>query len=310
MQIIITGSGTSFGMPVIGCHCSACTSENPRDKRYRASAYITDTDENGYTTHIVIDVGPEYRLQALDHHIDVLDAVLLTHSHADHVHGLDDLRAYSHTTPDNISSDTIIRDSFSHVDDDGLKIYSNRKTIEDLKERFSYIFHETQKGGGKPKLNLIDNTVYTEKNPLILGRLNIIPIPMLHGKLETSGYLISVKDNNEEVSSIAYLTDCSYISEKSLTIIKNNCGKLKEVVIDGLRPKEHSTHCSFRQAMSYAEILQAEHTWITHICHDMKHTEIQEYINEQLEDFPELEKIVRNGGSVAPAYDGLVLNIN
>ena len=301
MQIIVTGSGTSFGVPVIGCKCKVCTSTDVRDTRYRPSIYITERDEAGNENALLVDVGAEFRLQALKYGISKIDAVLCTHSHADHVHGLDDLRIFSHTASASVESRL-----GAETKGEGLAIYANGSTLSDLRNRFSYIFTQTQAGGSKPKIALKAVDSYSIENPLKVKIFNIIPIPMLHGSLQTCGYLI-YSSSSKEKKSIAYLTDCSYISDESLEIIRSYGGVVEHVIIDGLREKPHSTHCSFYEALEYANSIKAKNTWITHICHDMKHTEIQDYIDNHICDFPNLMTCLSKGGKVSPAYDGLRL---
>ena len=302
MKIIVTGSGTSFGMPVIGCNCPACTSSDSRDKRYRPSIFVKDGGEN--PSEILVDVGAEFRLQALKYGINRLDAVLMTHSHADHCHGIDDLRIFSHTAPAPDSADK--NRGASESPGEGLAIFGNRGTLGDLKNRFSYIFTQTQAGGSKPKIALKNIEDFSGENPLAIGTIRVVPVPMLHGKLQTCGYLI-YSALSAEKRSIAYLTDCNFISDESIELLKKYGGKIEHVIIDGLREKPHSTHCSFLQSLSYADRLMSANTWITHICHDMKHTEIQDYIDSHLQEFPNLQKSVQLGGSVSPAFDGLEL---
>ena len=130
----------------------------------------------------------------------------------------------------------------------------------------------------------------------------------MHGELPTAGYLLSCIGADSKKHSIAYLTDCSFICEESLEIIKQNCGILDHVIIDALREVKHSTHCSFSEALEYANQLCAKNTWFTHICHESSHMQIVSYIQDHLAQYPQLERIIENGGSVAPAYDGLVIS--
>ncbi len=276
MQMILTGTGTSHGMPVIGCSCPRCRSSDPKDSRFRTSAYIQAKDG----TSVVIDTGPEFRLQALQCHIMSLDAVLLTHTHADHLHGLDDVRIFSHNST-KVQNEATSRPS--------LKVYANKISIEEIKERFSYIFKPSQEGGGKPRLDLEPVDVYNKEHPLRLGSLSVIPVPMKHGNTDTTGYVIE-----ENGFKIAYLTDCSYIPASSLNVVKG----CDHVVLDGLRKKSHTTHLNFDEALSYAQILKAKKTWITHICHDYSHTEINNYLREK----------AQNSIDIQAAYDGLVLS--
>ena len=297
MQMVLTGTGTSHGVPVIGCHCKVCQSPNPRDKRLRCSAYITHNGKDGAASHIIIDTGPEFRIQALTYHIEKADCVLLTHSHADHLDGLDDLRVFCHSQSSQHEASP----------GPGLPVYGNPQTLADTKNRFDYIFKPTQLGGGKPKLDLEDCSRFTPDSPLIIGDVSILPVPMKHGVIDTTGWLMSVNGSDGCRHSIAYLTDCSEIPESSFRILTQNGGIIDHLVIDGLREEPHSTHFSYLQAMEAASKIGAFRTWLTHICHNMDHDGITAYCRNHVSNFPELEDIVRRGGSVLPAYDGLVL---
>ena len=131
---------------------------------------------------------------------------------------------------------------------------------------------------------------------------------MLHGNLATEGYLLSCIGKDNKKHSIAYLTDCNFISEESINLIKSNCGILDHVIIDALRVKEHTTHCNFDSALGYAQKLCAKHTWFTHICHEASHKQISDYIIENIQKYPCLKNIIEENGSVEPAFDGLVIS--
>src|SRR5574344_2784764 len=188
MQMILMGTGTSHGIPVIGCGCKVCTSRDKKDKRFRCSAYITSGDSVS-RTDIVIDTGPEFRMQALKYKIRRLDAVLLTHSHADHLHGLDDLRIFSSVRPPKCSMTIACESHFKETKP--LPIYANSNTIEDVHSRFSYIFTPPKEGGGKPKLDMEDCEKLTAENPLKIGTVQILPVPIMHGTLKDSGWLFT-----------------------------------------------------------------------------------------------------------------------
>lgn len=318
MKMILLGTGTSHGIPCIACHCHVCTSKDSRDKRFRCSAYVTNQNKNGTVSHLQIDTGPEFRLQCIKYGIENIDAVLLTHSHADHLHGLDDIRVFSHTlgsdkieelkkNPENAGIPPKMLEN--SVNGRGICLYANSQTIEDVKSRFSYIFKQnTQVGGGKPKLTLVDCAKIEKNHPAEFGDLTVVPVPLKHGALDDSGWLISCRNEKDgKIHSIAYLTDTSFVPPESIQLLKEKGGIIEHCVIDGLRVKPHSTHFGFRQAMEVAEQIKPRHTWFVHICHLMTHVEIQEYAKAQLPDFPNLCEIVKNGGSVEPGYDGLVL---
>lgn len=287
MKLRFLGTGTSNGVPVIGCNCKVCRSHNKKNRRYRSSAFIT-TEKNKC---ILIDVGPEFRLQAVENKISTLDAVLLTHSHADHLHGIDDLRTFS---CDMIKPES--PESLAKFNAPPVPIYTNTQTIQDVKSRFSYLFAPTKAGGGRAKIQL-----QAVSSQFELEDLKVTPIPMLHGTLETTGWLLSETWDDSSVHSIAYLTDCSYISPESFELIKNNCGILEHLVIDALRIKPHSTHFNFLQAMEAADKLNPKHVWFTHMTHNASHNEVKKYIRQNLNKFENLKK----AESVNPAYDRL-----
>lgn len=290
MKLTFLGTGTSHGIPVIGCKCKVCKSSDPHNRRYRSSVYVETADQK----YIQVDCGPEFRLQAIENNIKKIDAVLLTHSHADHIFGLDDLRIFSvalnHEPEDERGRRLLAAPP--------MPVYTNKKCIDDIKKRFDYIFTPARDGGGHAKLNLIEAS-----SPFKIGATTVTPIPMTHGYLEATGWLFSEADINGGLKSIAYLTDCNKISDSSINLIRESAGSLKHLVIDGLRIKEHSTHFNFLQAMETAEKIGAEQIWFTHMTHNESHDEIVEYIKEHLKDFPGLAK----AESVLPAYDKLVI---
>ena len=285
MRLTILGSGTSQGVPVIGCSCKVCTSLDSRDKRFRCSLYV----EGSGGERAIIDTGPEFRLQALRAGIKSLDAIFLTHAHADHIHGLDDIRqlSWEKTIP----------------------IYGNSPTIKEFRERFSYIFKTTQRGGGKPQVQPI-----IVKGPVQLGRLVFIPIPVKHGNLNIVGwYIIETTENpiSERKNSdnngitvktgIVYLTDCSHINEEAFALIAE-AGQPIVAIIGGLRVRPHETHFSFGEAINAGVRMKPNRIYLTHICHDFLHKEIEDYCRD----------FVHNYGislEAEPAWDGLELEI-
>lgn len=306
MVFTILGSGTSHGVPVIACKCKVCTSQDAHDRRLRASALITN-EAGGKTTRVLIDVGPDFREQALRAKIHSLDLILLTHGHADHLHGLDDIRIFSHTKVPH--SSTKVDDAAKNAPPEGIHIFANAETRKIVRLHFDYIFKRTQVGGGKPRIKLLRGESLTPKNPLEIGGMQIISIPLKHGKVDCLGYLVSTRDGEGKKRSVAYLTDCNFIAQKSIDLILENCGILEHAVIDGLREKTHSTHFVFSQALDVAEKIRPRHTWMTHMTHDKSHEEVKLYLEKILANYPNLTEIVKNGGSVEPAYDGLELTV-
>lgn len=233
MTVTILGSGTSHGVPVIGCSCPVCRSLDPRDSRYRASALVRT--EAGAS--ILIDAGPEFRLQAIRAGLTELSALLLTHSHADHLHGLDDLRPLSH--------------------DAAIPVHALPQVNAEIRERFPYIFSSQTEGGGVPSLELRD---IDPARPFSAAGTSILPIPIKHGSRDILGF---------RIGDFAYLTDCSAVPASSLPRL----GGLAVLVIDGLRDRLHSTHFSIAQAIRAIADIRPRKAYLTHLCHEVSHAQ-------------------------------------
>ena len=230
LDITILGSGTSTGIPVVGCDCPVCRSEDPRNQRTRCSALLSCGGRN-----VLIDTSTDLRQQALRENIRSIDAVLYTHNHADHVHGIDDLRGF------NLRSHKAI------------PIYGEAQTLQRISRLFSYIFDDGTPRGFTPQLEPC-----AVRGPFELFGLSFVPVPLLHGELEVFGY---------RCGPFAYLTDCSSIPDSSLPLLRN----LQLLVIDGLRFKPHPTHFNIAQATAMAQRLGAARTLLTHLNHDVDH---------------------------------------
>lgn len=284
MKITVLGSGTSHGIPVVGCSCPVCGSGDPRDKRMRSSIFIEGP--NGETA--LIDAGPEFRLQAIGAGINRLDAIFVTHPHADHIHGLDDVRPLSREKP--------------------IPIYGNEPTMTELMGRFSYVWGETQRGGGKPRITpvVVDLPGFT--NPIRIGCLAFTPIPVKHGVLDILGWEIWEENPcDEPAKHFLYLTDTSAIPPASMSLINSlGGGNDRIVIIGGLRARPHETHFSFEEALNTACGLGAKAVYLTHICHDHFHEEIEEFCHNFMEcrriANPEAEKT-----ECHPARDSLII---
>lgn len=273
LTVTILGSGTSHGIPMLACNCKVCTSTNPKDTRYRASCLVRYKDaQTQKDVNLVIDTGPEFRLQAIKYGITNIDAVLVTHPHADHIHGLDDVRPFTKEC--------------------AVPIYSDKKTLKEIKTTFRYIFAHTQEGGGKPHIMLKQVDDYNAQNPLVIGGAKIVPIPMYHGNMRATGW---------RINNFAYLTDLSRLCKHAYPLLDG----IDTLVIDGLRTRPHTTHFTFFEALDCAEKLSCKKIYLTHICHDFSHNEICTILDEEKSKRPKLASCK----VVAPAYDGLVITI-
>ena len=230
MKITFLGTGTSMGVPTLGCECPVCTSTNPRNKRTRASLLVHVNDRN-----IVIDTSTDFRAQALREGLKRLDAVLYTHSHADHILGLDDLRPYSF---------------FQKLH---IPCFGNESTMAGICEMFKYVFTEPQFGGSIPRIEprVIDG--FFE----YLG-IPIQPVPVIHGKIPVLGY---------RIGALAYLTDLSEIPDESYRLLEG----VSTLILGVLRYNPHPTHLSYDKALQIVDRLGPEQTFFTHISHDFDH---------------------------------------
>ena len=240
MRITILGSGTSHGIPMIGCDCAVCTSKNPKDRRTRTSALIQTAGKS-----LLIDTGPELRLQCLACDVRRVDAVLYTHGHADHVAGLDDLRR------------------FNALQNSSLTCYADEHTAQILRRMFPYAFIQIlDYPSSKPHLD-----IELVRGPFEVQGVAVQPIPLLHGELPILGY---------RIGSFAYCTDCSNIPDASLELLKD----LQVLVLDGLRHRPHPTHMNLQQAIAMAQRVGARRTYFTHIAHELLHDEVSASLPE------------------------------
>jgi len=232
MKITFLGTGTSYGVPMVGCECRVCTSDNPKNSRTRSSIIITDGEYN-----ILIDAATELRIQCLKNSVKRLDAVLLTHSHADHVLGFDDLR------------------HFNRIQKTNIPVYGSAETVNSIYRMFSYAFREVSSNGSKPKVTLIpiDGTIN-------LSGKEIIPVDVMHGQEKVTAY---------RFDKFAYVTDVSKIPQDSVEKLMG----LDILIIAALRNRPHEKHLSIEQAISVVSKLKPKQTFFTHIAHDIEHEE-------------------------------------
>ncbi len=231
--VTVLGSGTSMGVPTIGCGCAVCHSTDPHDRRTRPSVMI---EWDGH--RILIDSGPDFREQAIRERITRLDAVLYTHGHADHILGLDDLRPLT----------------YPRVTGGGrLPLYARAETANVIRSVFKYVFDDDYKYGGLAKVEL--NEILA---PFPLLDLQVIPVPVIHGETEIIGY---------RIGDFAYLTDFSAVPEESMRMLKG----VQVVFLDALRHEPHPTHSTVENSLQVAARIGAGQTYFTHISHDLAH---------------------------------------
>jgi len=231
-RLTVLGSGTSMGVPTIGCTCAVCHSPDPHDRRTRPSVLI----EYG-GKFVLIDTTPDFREQAIREKITQIDAVLYTHTHADHILGIDDLRPLSYHRNGKIP------------------LYARPEAAEFIRNMFRYIFDADYKFGGLAQVELrpIDGEFE-------LFGTQVVPVPVIHGEAEILGF---------RLGSAAYLTDFSEVPESSLALLKN----LDVLFLDALRYKPHPTHSTVQHSLEIAEKVGAKRVFFTHICHDLPHAE-------------------------------------
>ena len=232
MRLTFLGTGTSTGVPSIGCECETCTSTDPRDKRLRVSIVI---EHDGHT--VLVDTSSDFRQQALRFGLKRLDCVLVTHCHADHIFGLDDIRPLN----------------FRYG---ALGVYANERAWVDIRRIFKYIFEPSHFGGGLPQVWA--HTVVPGA-PFCVGKdLLITPVEVIHGRLPVMAY---------RFNDFAYATDLSEIPPQTIEAFQD----LDVLVIDCLRFREHPTHLWLEKALAYIDELKPRRAFLTHIAHDVKH---------------------------------------
>ena len=231
-QVTFLGTGTSSGVPMIGCACAVCTSTDPRDTRLRPSIYVSVPGR----ASIIVDTTPDFRQQALTHGVTHLDAILFTHSHADHILGLDDVRR------------------FNHMQGGPVPCYATAATWTEIRKTFSYAFDGVRRlGGGVPRLEPHDIT-----GPLVIAGIRIVPVPLWHGDSPILGF---------RFGNFAYLTDCNRLADEAWPLIEG----VEILVVDALRDKPHTTHFTVAEAVDVVARVRPARAYLTHMSHDLSH---------------------------------------
>jgi phosphoribosyl 1,2-cyclic phosphate phosphodiesterase len=235
MIVTFLGTGTSTGVPVIGCRCRVCASDDPKNKRLRQSVKIEAAGK-----HFLIDTTPDLRLQLLRDPIPRLDFILYTHSHSDHLMGLDDIRPFNFRQRESIHA------------------YANAPTAKAIRRAFSYIWSESQPGGGKPQLEL-----HEVSERFGHDGIEITPLPVWHGEWTILGF---------RIGPFAYITDTNGIPEASMHLLEG----IDTLALDGLRPSPpHPTHFTIDEAIAAARRIGARATYLIHLTHDIEHSSFE-----------------------------------
>lgn len=235
LKITVLGSGTSQGVPVIACPCDVCSSGDRRDKRLRSSILV----ETGNTT-VVVDAGPDFRQQMLRAGVKHVDAILITHTHKDHIAGLDDVR------------------SFNYLSGKAMTIYACQRDQDELRQEFRYAFSENPYPG-VPEFDLRDLSTHD----FMVGDIHIQPVELIHMKLKVFGF---------RFGDFAYLTDVNFVPAESMNKLRG----IQTLMIDALRKQPHPSHFNLNQAIDISRQLNARATWFTHISHLMgKHAQVE-----------------------------------
>jgi phosphoribosyl 1,2-cyclic phosphate phosphodiesterase len=243
LTLTLLGTGTSAGVPVIGCDCDVCTSSDPHDWRTRSAAMVCWSDAQSSDRRILIDTGPDLRTQMLRHKVNRIDGVVYTHNHADHVFGLDDLRR------------------FNAVMQEPIDIHAEANVIAWLRHTFAYVF-EPHKNINKSFVAQLIPHVWEAGEPQTLCGLEWLPLRLLHGRLPILGY---------RIGGAAYCTDCSAIPPETYPLLEG----LDVLVIDALRYRHHPTHLTIDQALEIIEQVEPRRAYLTHLGHEVSHADLQ-----------------------------------
>ena len=238
MKATFLGTGTSAGIPIIGCYCPVCASTDPRNRRRRTSLYLEAGGQ-----HIVVDTPPDFREQALEHRLPRVDAVCFTHSHADHIFGFDDIRRYN------------------TIQDQVIPAYASQDTLDDLQRVFNYISTERVTGFYRPRI-----TFHAVSAPFRIGDVLVTPVEVEHGHNTILGYRFDA-----EGRSLGYAPDCSAMTDAAVEAFRG----IDVMILDALRLRPHLTHLTLEDSIALLRRIEAEKSYIIHLCHDLDHEQTQ-----------------------------------
>lgn len=241
MQFTFLGTGTSHGIPMIGCSCKVCTSADPRNRRRRSSLYVMTEGK-----HLIIDTPPDFREQVLQFGVTRVDAVFLTHPHADHIYGFDDVRR------------------FSSMQKAHIPVHGAPETIRQMRKKFDYVDRASYGFESVPRVLFTDMT-----EPVELGACRITPLPVSHGKDRIYGFLIEGGRKK-----LAYIPDCNEIPDETMQLLNN----LDAMILDGLRPEPHPTHFSISECVEHLGRIGAKQSFLTHLTHNSDHAALQKQL--------------------------------
>ncbi len=275
VELLVLGSGTSAGVPVIGCDCDTCTSDDPRDRRLRTSCAVRFRDAAGDERLVLVDASPDLRQQALTHGLRRCDAILFTHNHVDHVWGLDETRR------------------FNVVMQGPIEIHADHHTMESLFRVYQHIFRRETNVNDSFVATLVPNVVDVGV-PVDVHGLRCTPMEVLHGRLPVLAWRFEALDAGGGVAReqpgplpLAWVTDVSSIPPETWPGLRG----LRTLFLDMLRERKHPTHFTVNEAVSAAERIGAERTWFIHMTHDLRHAELDPRLPE----------------GMALAYDGMTV---
>ncbi len=272
MRFTFLGTGTSAGVPIIGCRCEVCTSDDPRDRRLRTAAAVAWTDPAGAERVALLDAGPDLREQALAAGITRCDGVFITHNHVDHTWGLDELRR------------------FNAVMGEPLDLYAEPRVMTDLRRVYQHIFDRAANVNQSFVAHLIPRALEPER-PITLHGLRVTPIRLFHGRLPVLGFRLdpAVPELNAPWLPLAYCTDVNAVPPETWPHLEG----LSTLVLDALRRRKHPTHFTLGQAESVAHRVAAGRTYFVHMAHDLRHAEIEA-------ELPEGMQLARDGLTLEP----------